>query len=215
MNQDCNIPVVSRQWQRIRIERKYFVSWAVDDSEILFTKCWDRSGCQTSWKSGHSFEVWDERDQLQVIYHASSSCQWVNSKPLTLYDSFQVTHLTCSSYVWLEWAPFKCQLRDHSHVSLPIFLSFSMSDENSPPSAPVYALKLAKRKTPCVGRSVRYHYWPICCGLAAQEILLFTTVDILAEQSTPCATYMHWSATALAIWARRPSRKSHLLMSWT
>ena len=29
-----------------------------------------------------------------------------------------------------------------------------MSDENSPPSAPVYALKLAKRKTLCVGRSV-------------------------------------------------------------
>ena len=57
-------------------------------------------------------------------------------------------------HVWLEWAPFKRQLRDLSHVSLPIFLSFSMSDENSPPSAPVYALKLAKRKTPCVGRSV-------------------------------------------------------------
>ena len=96
------------------------------------------------------------------------------------------------------------------------FLSFSMPDENSPPSAPVYALKLAKRKTPCVDRSVRYYsFWPNCCGLAAQEILLFTMVDILAERSTPCATYTHWSATALAIWARSPSRKSHSLMSWS
>jgi hypothetical protein len=97
--------------------------------------------------------------------------------------------------------------------SFVFFLSFSMPDENSPPSATVYALKLAKRKTPCVRHSVRYFSWPNCCGLVAQEILLFIMVDILAERSTPCATYMHWSARELVIWARSPTRKSHSLMS--
>ena len=33
-----------------------------------------------------------------------------------------------------------------------------MSDENSPPSAPVSALRMAKRKTPCVRHSVRYFF---------------------------------------------------------
>ena len=103
-----------------------------------------------------------------------------------------------------------CQLGDLSHVSF--FLSFLMPDENLSPSAIVNALRMAKRKTPCIHHSVRYFSDQLISEWLFWDRLVTHTANAIADQCIYVAHGMDRSAKVLTMvnksisWVAKPQQ---------